>query len=299
MLGALLYILLGAEREFAMKITAGCVVLSSLALVVAALAVPALADPRVGVTSATTGGPTGKPPAEAERVLHVGVDVQANEIVTTGVNDRAHLLFLDGSSLTVGPQARLTIDRFVYDPNSKVGALAINASQGIFRFVGGRISKTAPVTVTTPSATLTIRGGIMIVSADANRTVAIFVFGNDMTVTAGGHVTTVTRPGWQVTTFAGKLPGQPAPTPPGSLASELAKLEAIGGKAGNTDADNAAKSSGFADQNSGLGPGGVPIGGNNTTLNGEATNAVNNTGTALQRPTINQPAPPTMPPAPF
>src|SRR5262245_293039 len=145
-----------------MKTAALCVV-----SLMAMLALPALADPRVGVTSATTGGPTGKPPAQAERVLHVGVDVQANEIVTTGANDRAHLLFLDGSSLTVGPQARLTIDKFVYDPNSKLGVLAVNASQGVLRFVGGKISKTAPVTVITPSATLSIRGGIMIVSADA------------------------------------------------------------------------------------------------------------------------------------
>ncbi len=268
-------------------------------IALSALAVPALADPRVGVTSATTGGPTGKPPTQAERVLHVGVDVQANEIVTTGADDRAHLLFLDGSSLTVGPQARLTIDKFVYDPNSKAGALTISASQGVLRFVGGKISKTAPVTVITPSATLSIRGGIMIVIADANRTVAFFVFGNEMRVSAGGHVTAVTKPGWQVTTFAGKLPGQPAPTPPGSLATELAKLEAIGGKVGSGDADNAAKTSGFADQNSGLGPGGVPIGGNNTTLNGEATNAVNNANTSLQKPTIIQSTPtaPTTPPA--
>ena len=35
---------------------------------VAALTLPAAADPRVGVTSATTGGPTGKPPAQAERM---------------------------------------------------------------------------------------------------------------------------------------------------------------------------------------------------------------------------------------
>jgi hypothetical protein len=283
-----------------MKNAAVCVVgLSSLALCVGAfgvavLTLPALAEPRVGVTSATTGGPTGKPPAQAERVLHVGVDVQANEIVTTGSNDRAHLLFLDGSSLTVGPQARLSIDKFVYDPNSKSGALAINASQGVFRFVGGKISKTAPVTVTTPSATLTIRGGIMIVSTDANHTVAMFVFGNDMTVTAGGHTTTVTRPGWQVTTYAGVAPGQPAQTPPGSLAAELKQLEAIGGQPSN--ADDAAKNSGFADQNSGLGPAGTTLGGNDTTINGAATNAVNNANTSLQRPTL-PPTPTPMPPA--
>src|SRR5207244_2317345 len=123
------YIVSACFGESAMKKTAVCVVaLSALAL----SASLALADPRVGVTSATTGGPMGKPPAQAERVLHVGVDVQANEFVTTGLNDRAHLLFLDGSSLTVGPQARLTIDKFVYDPNGKTGALAINASQGVF-----------------------------------------------------------------------------------------------------------------------------------------------------------------------
>src|SRR5262249_1759398 len=151
----------------------------------------------------------------------------------------------------------------------KVGALAITASQGVFRFVGGKISKTTPVTITTPSAALTIRGGIMIVSAESNRTLAIFVFGKEMTVSALGHVSTVTHPGWQVTTYAGMAPGQPAPTPPGSLAPELAQLEAIGGGSSGA-ADDAAKTSGFADQNSGLGPSGTPIGGNNTTLNGEA-----------------------------
>jgi hypothetical protein len=272
-----------------MKRAAVCLILSALAL-------PALAEPRVGVTSATTGGPTGKPPAQAERVLHVGVDVQANEIITTGLSDRAHLLFLDGSSLTVGPQARLTIDKFVYDPNSKVGALAITASQGLFRFVGGKISKTTPVTVTTPSATLTIRGGIMIGSVDASRTIAIFVFGNEMTVSARGHFTTVTHPGWQVTTFMSQLPGQPVPTPPGSLGPELRQLEAIGGQP--SDADNAAKTSGFSDQNSGLGPGGTPPTGNNTTLGGDATNAVNNANTSLQRPTLPAAPPPPPPPPP-
>ncbi len=277
-----------------MKDRALCVALFVLTLGAIAFTLPVSADPRVGVTSATTGGPTGKPPAEAERVLHVGVDVQANEVVTTGTSDRAHLVFLDGSSLTVGPQARLVIDRFVYDPNNRTGALAITASQGLFRFVGGKISKTAPVVINTPSATLTIRGGIMIVSADANRTLAIFLFGNDMTVTANGHTSIVTRPGWQVTTFAGKTPGQPAPTPPGSLATELTKLEAIGG--GSGAADSAAKNSGFTDQNSGLGPVGTPGSGSNTTIGGDATNAISSTGAAAQKGTINPPPPP--PPSP-
>src|ERR687898_2164040 len=103
------------------------------------LAAPAAigdAAAKVGITSATDGDPLGKPPTEAERVLRIGIDVQANELVTTGANDRAHLVFLDGSSLTVGPNARVTIDRFVFDPGTQTGDLAINASKGVLRLVG-------------------------------------------------------------------------------------------------------------------------------------------------------------------
>ena len=48
---------------------------------------------RVGVTSATDGDPLGKPPSEAERVLRIGIDVQANEIITTNARDVRNLDF--------------------------------------------------------------------------------------------------------------------------------------------------------------------------------------------------------------
>ena len=83
-------------------------------------------------------------------MLRIGIDVQANELITTNANDRAHLVFLDGSSLTVGPNAQLTIDKFVFDPSTKTGELAINASKGVLRLVGGKISKNNAITITTP-----------------------------------------------------------------------------------------------------------------------------------------------------
>jgi hypothetical protein len=108
------------------------------------------ASAKVGVTSGADGDPLGKPPNANEHVLRIGIDVQANELITTNATDRAHLVFLDGSALTVGPNARLTIDKFVYDPNSGNGELAVNASVGVLRFVGGKISKKGNVTITTP-----------------------------------------------------------------------------------------------------------------------------------------------------
>lgn len=233
---------------------------ASLSLLTAALLaagtslLPAAAGAKVGVTSAADGDPRGKPPAEAERVLRVGVDVQANEVITTQANDRAHLMFLDGTSLSVGPNAQLTIDKFVYDPSTKTGDLAINASKGVFRLVGGKISKTNAITVTTPSSTIGIRGGISIFNVDLQQTMSIFVFGISMTVSAGGKLEMVTRPGFQVTTFFGGLPGLATAVPQGALGALFAQLEGTRG-GGQGGADQAAQSSGFSGANSGQGSG--------------------------------------------
>src|SRR5580704_3652275 len=204
----------------------------------------------VGVTSGADGQPLGKPPNENERILRIGIDVQANELVTTGANDRAHLVFLDGSSLTVGPDARLTIDRFVFDPNTQKGELAINASKGVLRLVGGKISKTNAITITTPSSTIGIRGGIAIFSVNQVQTIADFVFGNSMKVTAGGQTQTATRAGSQVITDFGGVPGAVTLMKPGSVSALLSNLEGAKSNSDNS-ADQSAQKSGFSNKNSG------------------------------------------------
>jgi len=155
--------------------------------------------------------------------------------------------------LTVGPQARLTLDKFVYDGDRKLGALALSATQGTFRLVGGKISKTVPITVTTPSSTLTIRGGIMLFKVAPTETTATFLFGHEMTVSGAGGTRSITTPGWQVSTLAGQMPAAAIQAPRGGLAGEMRALEAPG-LPGNRAADRAAQRSGFADRNSGLGP---------------------------------------------
>ena len=170
---------------------------------------------RVGVTSVVDGQPKGLPPAGTERILHVGNDVQPNERITTGTNDKAHIVFLDGSSLTVGPNSVLTIDKFVYDPERKTGELALNASRGVFRFVGGAISKNAEVTIKTPSATMGIRGGIATFAvANNGATTANLLFGQSLTVTTPGGTTTLTQPGTSTQASGGTAP----PTPPAPVA---------------------------------------------------------------------------------
>jgi hypothetical protein len=253
-------------------------------LMVAALLCGGDALARVGVTSASDGDPLGKPPNENERILRIGIDVQADELITTAANDRAHLVFLDGSSLTVGPNARLSIDKFVYDPNAQKGELAINATKGVFRLVGGKISKSNPITITTPSSTIGIRGGITIFTVNRNQTVAGFVFGNSMTVTADGRTQTATRAGSQITTNVGGPPGAAVLLKAGALAAAFSQLEGTSSNNGSNTADQAAQSSGFSSKNSGAplyAPNfnqNAPPNPSNNTL----TNAVSNTNPAGQ-----------------
>lgn len=188
---------------------------------------------QVGVTSATTGDPLGQPPTLQERVLRVGIDVVANERVTTKADDRAHLVFLDGTSLTVGPNSALSIDKFVYDPSAKKGEIGLKTAKGVFRLVGGHISKTNEITVTTPSATIGIRGGIAtVVVAENGHTTATFLYGTSMTVTGQGTTQMATRTGSQILTEAGRAPAAPTIIPPrGEVAGATIERPSAGGPA--------------------------------------------------------------------
>jgi hypothetical protein len=184
----------------------------------------AQAQGRIGVTQSIQNNPVGKPPGGLDRVLRVGTDVQANEIISTTDNDRAHLVFLDGTTLTIGPSSSMTIDKFVYDPTTQKGELAVNATKGVFRIIGGRISKTSTIAVTTPAATMGIRGGIAVFGVQASATTSILVFGNSLTVTANGVTQTITVPGLSVTTPTGGTPGAPTIAVQGNLAAALGAL---------------------------------------------------------------------------
>jgi len=194
-------------------------------LLATGLALPAAAQ-TVGVASATSGEPRGTPPAQNERILRVGVDVFANERVRTGPTDRAHLVFRDGSALSVGANSELTIDRFVYDPNTQQGDLAFTASRGAFRFVGGAISKKNEVKVTTPSAQIGVRGGIITVAVgnDGSATVT-FLFGDSATVSNPAGTQKAIRYGSQIFVPYGGAPFAPIVLPPGSLQAYLSLFE--------------------------------------------------------------------------
>lgn len=157
------------------------------------------APTKVGVAAAVNQQLTGTPPASPGRTVQIGNDVFHRERLVTDSRGQAQMLFLDGSAFTVGPDSDLVLDEFVFDPATGAGKLAATAAKGVVRFVGGKLSKNQPVTITTPTATIGIRGGIGIVTVDGltGATSATFLFGIEMTVTSlTGAVERIARPGF-------------------------------------------------------------------------------------------------------
>jgi hypothetical protein len=190
---------------------------------------PAVAQQRVGVNSAVNPDATGIPPGAAPRRLVLGQEVVFNEHITTGPEGQTQILFIDQSTMTVGPRSDMVIDEFVYDPNAGTGKLAASLTRGVFRFVGGKLSKQDnAVTMQTPSATIGIRGGLILVNLTPDGQLqVIFGYGAGVTVTGlNGLAQTITRPGFQVTVAGrGATPSAPAPAPPGAAAALLAQLD--------------------------------------------------------------------------
>jgi hypothetical protein len=185
------------------------------------------AQERVGVSSAVNPEATGTPPGAAARQLVIGQDVIFNEHITTGPKGQTQLLFIDESAMTVGPNSDLTIDQFVYDPKSGTGKMAMSATRGLLRYVGGKLSKQdQAVTLRTTTATLAVRGGAFMMNTDrTGKTEAIFIFGDGLTVTGlNGIGKTILRPGYGVNVGASGVVSDPFAVPAQTLAAFLQQL---------------------------------------------------------------------------
>lgn len=169
-----------------------------LPAIIAAVALGVAAAPagaqQVGVNSAVNPDATGTPPSATTRKLVIGQEVLHNEKIATGPLGQTQILFLDESAMTVGPNSDITIDEFVYDPNTGKGRLAMSATQGVMRFVGGKLSKSEDaVTMRTPSGSLGIRGGIFVMSLRGGTLDAIYQHGVGLDVSNAGLKQTITR----------------------------------------------------------------------------------------------------------
>ncbi len=188
---------------------------------------------KIGVTSGVKPDARGYPPLSPMRVLKLGLDVHGEERVVTTEGGLAHMLFLDGSSLTVGQNSQIVLDSFIYDPETETGELALSATKGLFRLVGGKISKKNPVIIRAGAAVIGIRGGIALVeigsAGPAGTGIAVnatLLFGESLTVETPAGRSEANRPGFSIRLQSDdQAPAAPVPANTEDLNVALSSLE--------------------------------------------------------------------------
>src|SRR5262245_47797321 len=118
--------------------------------VVTAVGSVSIEHPSAVVVQASLGGQSGN--------AKIGDPVYLGDVVSTGSDGRAGIAFNDGSAFDLSPNARMVMDEFIYDPNSKSNSSLLSLTKGTFTFVAGKIAKSGDMKVNTPVATMGIRG---------------------------------------------------------------------------------------------------------------------------------------------
>jgi len=101
--------------------------------------------------------------------LGVGDPLFRDEVVRTGAESAAKLVFLDSTNLAVGPTSQVVLDRFVYDPSRGAEGMGVKLAKGVFRFTTGVLHEDA-YSITTPTAAIGVRGTVLDISVRGSQT---------------------------------------------------------------------------------------------------------------------------------
>lgn len=168
----------------------------------------------VGVTAAVNPTATGQA-AGRVRTLVLGAKIVFREKIDTSGEGLVQVLFTDGSTITVGPNASLLIDEYVYDPNAGTGKITATIGKGALRFIGGKISKNSnAVNINTVVGTVGIRGGMADMAVTDQKSVFSLLYGKELTFKgANGQSDRVYQAGYSLQiSGAGAGAGQIRPT---------------------------------------------------------------------------------------
>jgi hypothetical protein len=90
--------------------------------------------------------------------LKVKDDIYLNDVVQTGASSSLGVTFIDATTFNLKANAQITIDTYVYEDGGKNNAGIFDVVKGTVAFAAASVAKTGDMKITTPTATLGIRG---------------------------------------------------------------------------------------------------------------------------------------------
>ncbi|OGV73561.1 MAG: hypothetical protein A3K19_27825 [Lentisphaerae bacterium RIFOXYB12_FULL_65_16] len=157
------------------------------------------AEPEViGTVVAMRGDVKAIHPDKGERQLAMKGQVFLRDTIKTGDRGRVQVSFEDETIISLGRSSEMTIAEYKFDPSKEQGAMVTHVKEGVFRVMGGAITKLAPqeFKTTTGTATIGIRGSFYAGRLTVNRLEVVFIGGRGISVWNQAGTVDITTPGY-------------------------------------------------------------------------------------------------------
>ena len=145
------------------------------------------------------------------RTLTTKDPILEGDTIQTGKRGRIQILFTDNTIISLGRNANLSVHEYLWQPEQQNGVLHTEVKEGIFRVMGGAITKTNPeaFTTKTPAATIGIRGSMYAGRVSNNTLSVVFQGGRGIFIeNSHGHVE-IPTPGHGTNVRADQAPPPP------------------------------------------------------------------------------------------
>lgn len=148
------------------------------------------------------------------RVAGIGDPIYLDDEITTGPETSLQILLKDQTVFTIGPNAVLVFDEFIYDPSgTEAASLTASVKKGAFKFISGKISKKSPdaMTLKLPNATASIRGTTVAGRVDDDGDSNVFLLSGAISVTSviNPNPIDIIQPGWGTSISSGGAVAEP------------------------------------------------------------------------------------------
>ncbi len=164
----------------------------------------------------------------------LGYEIEEKDIISTQVNSKIKITFIDNTIITIGKESSLNVEEYIFNASTKEAKTELNVLKGAFHTITGQIGKVNPdkFKLKTKSASIGIRGTEFY--GDENRIVCtqgrIIVLSNSVSVDVPS--------GNYINIFPNQRPSVPLPLENSTLDNIVERLNTNNQSSNNNSVDN-------------------------------------------------------------
>lgn len=155
-------------------------------------------DKAVGAVVAIRGEVNAVDTENFSRKLSLKSEIFKSDTIITGKRGRIQIMFLDNTIVSLGRNSEMKISEYKWNPDENDGEMKTKVKEGVFRIMGGAITKAAPkkFTTETPAATIGIRGSMYSGKVENESLTVLFQGGKGIEITNSYGSVAITQAGY-------------------------------------------------------------------------------------------------------